>query len=116
MLPSSGNVIRSYVDSIFIASGENIPSRTWTCTSLHALKLIIQYSKRVSLMPSHAFAPESDAGILKRLKLLGPTSSRKLNVLRLKHVPPSPLLDPLIENLRDVATRISDRESRRDCS
>ena len=116
VLPSSGNVIRSYVDSIFVAAGENIPSRTWTCTSLHALKLIIQYSKRVSLMPSHAFAPESDAGILKRLKLLGPTSSRKLNVLRLKHVPPSPLLDPLIENLRDVATKISDRESRRDCS
>lgn len=110
-LPESGSVIRSYVDAIFVASGETIPSRFWTCSSLHALKLIIQHSKRVGLMPAHAFAPESDAGTLKRLKLLGPTSSRKLNVLRLKHVPPSPLLDPLVENLRDVATKISDRES-----
>ena len=116
MLPSSGSVIRSYVDSIFVASGETIPSRIWTCTSLHALKLVIQYSKRVSLMPAHAFAPESDAGTLKRLKLLGPSSSRKLNVLRLKHVPSSPLLDPLVENLRDVAARISDREGHGDRS
>lgn len=109
-LPAAGSVIRSYVDAIFVASGESIPSSFWTCSSLHALKLIIQHSRRVSLMPSHAIAPEANAGTLKRLKLLGPTSSRKLNVLRLKHVPPSPLLDPLVEHLRDIAAGISDRE------
>lgn len=103
-LPASGSVIRSYVDAIFVAAGEAMPNRHWTCSGLHGLKSMIRRSKRVSLMPGHAFQVEAKAGELMGLRLKDPTSSRKLNLLRLKHIELPQSGNLFVEALNGVAT------------
>jgi DNA-binding transcriptional LysR family regulator len=112
-LPASGSVIRSYVDAIFVASGEAMPSNFWTCDSLHGLKSIIRNSGRVSLMPAHAFAQELKTGTLKGLVLDGPTSSRKLDILRLKQIPLSPAGAHFVDCLRTAASDVKGSGSAR---
>ena len=102
-MPASGSVIRSYVDAIFVAAGEAMPSRHWTCSGLHGLKSMIRRSKRVSLMPGHAFLVESKAGELMGIRLKDPTSSRKLNLLRLKHIELPGPGEMFVEALNTVA-------------
>ncbi len=102
-LPASGSVIRSYVDAIFVAAGESMTNQYWTCTGLHGLKSMIRKTERVSLMPGHAFRIEAKAGELKGLRLTDPTSSRKLNLLRLKHIQLPPYADLFIDALHAAA-------------
>jgi DNA-binding transcriptional LysR family regulator len=75
----------------------------WTCTGLHGLKSMIRKTERVSLMPGHAFRIEAKAGELKGLRLTDPTSSRKLNLLRLKHIQLPPYADLFIDALHAAA-------------
>lgn len=105
-LPALGSVIRSYVDAIFVASGEAMPNRYWSCSSMHGLKSVIQHTERISLMPRHAFVLEERAGHLKGIRLVGPTSSRQLNILRLRHLPSSALSNLFSEQLRLSAKRL----------
>ena len=102
-LPAAGSVIRSYVDAIFVNSGESMPTSYWSCSSMHGLKSAIQHTTRVSLMPKHAFSLEAEKGVLKPLKLLSPTSKRKLNILRLRHLPVSAIAEAFMEQLVTVA-------------
>ncbi|MBX2839494.1 MAG: LysR family transcriptional regulator [Gammaproteobacteria bacterium] len=102
-LPAAGSVIRSYVDAIFVSSGESMPTSYWSCSSMHGLKSVIQHTSRVSLMPVHAFSLEAEKGALKALKLLSPSSKRKLNILRLRHLPVSTLAEEFVNQLIEVA-------------
>ena len=108
-LPAAGSVIRSYVDAIFVGAGESMPTSYWSCSSMHGLKSVIQHTTRVSLMPFHAFSLEADKRVLKGLKLLSPTSSRKLNILRLRHMPLSYIAEAFLGQLVEVAQTISNR-------
>lgn len=105
-LPAAGSVIRSYVDAIFVSSGESMPTSYWSCSSMHGLKSVIQHTSRVSLMPTHAFSLEAEKGVLKALKLLSPTSKRKLNILRLRHIPVSTIANTFISQLVLVAGKL----------
>ena len=105
-LPASGSVIRSYVDAIFVSAGASMPSNYWSCSSMHGLKSIIQHTSRVTLMPGHAFELEQQTGVLKGLTLRGPTSSRKLNILRLRHLPMSTVATTFVEEVIKIAKSI----------
>lgn len=105
-LPAAGSVIRSYVDAIFVNSGETLPTSYWSCSSMHGLKSMIQHTSRVSLMPVHAFTLEAENGVMKGLRLLGPSSSRKLNILRLRHLPLSSIATSFVDQLKVVAEAI----------
>lgn len=111
-LPAAGSVIRSYVDAIFANSGDSMPTSYWSCSSMHGLKSVIQHTSRISLMPVHAISLEADNGVLKGLKLSSPTSNRKLNIMRLSHLPMSSLTKAFIVQLAGVARSIN----RRNCS
>lgn len=108
-LPASGSVIRSYVDSIFVAAGESMPPSYWSCSSMHGLKAVICHSRRVTLMPTHAFGMEAAQGVLRGIPLDGPASSRHLNILSLEHIPMSPLALAFIDHLLAVAAELRAR-------
>jgi DNA-binding transcriptional LysR family regulator len=70
---------------------------------MHGLKSVIQHSRRVTLMPTHAFGLEAAQGVLRGIPLKGPTSSRHLHILSLEHIPPSPLAQVFVDHLVAVA-------------
>lgn len=109
-LPAAGSVIRSYVDAIFVSAGETMPTSYWSCSSMHGLKTVVQHTRRVSLMPLHAFALEAEKGVLKGLRLLGASSSRKMNILRLQHLPLSSVAEVFLTQLKDVAASLDQRQ------
>ena len=108
-LPDSGSVIRSYVDAIFVNAGASVPASHWSCSSMHGLKAVIQHTDRVTVMPGHALDLEERTGVLKTLTLKGPTSNRRLNILRMRHLPLSPVAESFVTHVRRMAETIARR-------
>jgi|TARA_B110000444_G_C18815958_1_gene585144 DNA-binding transcriptional LysR family regulator len=108
-IPSAGSVIRSYVDAIFVGAQQEMPTSYWTCTSMHSLKTIVRHTKRITVMPRHAFTLEEDLGVLKGIRLIGPTSSRRMKILRLKHALLSPIAQDFIKNLHAISRSLSNK-------
>ena len=105
-LPAAGSVIRSYVDAIFVSSGQTMPTGFWSCSSMHGLKSMIRHTSRVTLIPAHAISLEAEIGVLKGLKLSGPSSFRQLNIMRLRHLPTSTIAETFIRHLDTVPRSI----------
>lgn len=101
-LPSSGSVIRSYVDAIFVGAGQNLPSSYWSCTGMAALKSVVRHTKRITVMPEHAIQLEAQIGVLQGVPLRSPNSHRRMYILHLDHALLSPIAKELIANLHEV--------------
>lgn len=102
-LPSSGGVIREQIEAAFLNSGLPFPEACWSCSGMMSLKSLIQHTHCVSLMPSHAFALEAEAGVIQGIKLLNLEVSRSVSVLRSSRSPISPIAEQFVEALRQVA-------------
>lgn len=106
-LPATGGIFREQIEAAFLNSGTPFPHSFWSCSGIISLKGLIQNTDCVSLMPSHAFALESSAGVIRGIKLQGLQIDRSVAIMRLRHANLSPLAERFIEALHKVAQRLT---------
>lgn len=106
-LPAKGGIFREQIEAAFLNSGTPFPRTFWSCSGIISLKGLIQNTDCISLMPSHAFALEAGAGVIRGVKLDGLHIDRSVAIMRLKHANLSPLAGRFIEALHKVAQRLT---------
>lgn len=105
-LPASGGIFREQINAAFLNSGVPFPSTFWSCSTIVSLRALVQHANCISLMPSHAFALESRAGVIRGIRLRDLHIKRSIAIMRLKNTPLSPLTERFVEALRKVAVRL----------
>ena len=106
VIPAPGNIFRQHIEAVFLNSGIPFPRSYWSCSSMMAIKALVQHADCVSILPTHAFALEARVGVLRGIRLRNLSVSRTIAILRLRSWPISPLAERFIESLRDVAQRL----------
>jgi molybdate transport repressor ModE-like protein len=105
-MPAQGSIFRQHVEAVFLNSGIPFPRSYWSCSSMMALKALVQHADCVSMLPVSAFALEASAGVLRGIQLRNQSVSRTIAIMRLRSWPISPLADRFIASLREVAQRL----------
>jgi DNA-binding transcriptional LysR family regulator len=102
-MPASGSVFRQHLEAVFLNSSLPFPKTFWSCTSMMALKALVQHADCVTMLPKHAFALEANAGMLNGIRLRNLSVKRTIAVIRLRSWPLSPLAEGFLAKLREVA-------------
>lgn len=106
-LPASGGIFRKQIEAAFLNSGTPFPRTFWSCSGIISLKGLIQNTDCVSLMPSHAFALESQMDVIRGIRLQGLHIDRSVAIMRLRHAAVSPLAERFVSALHNVAKHIN---------
>jgi DNA-binding transcriptional LysR family regulator len=105
-IPSHGGIFRQHVEAVFLNSGVPFPRSYWSCSSMMALKAMVQHNDCVTLLPTSAMVLEAEAGVLRGIQLRNLSVSRTIAIMRQRSWPLSPLADRFIGCLREVAQRL----------
>jgi len=106
VMPTEGGIIRQHVEAVFLNSSIPFPKSYWSCSSLMALKALVQHNDCVALLPASAIALEARAGVLRGIQLRNLSVNRTIAIMRQRSWPLSPLAERFIAILREVAHRL----------
>jgi DNA-binding transcriptional LysR family regulator len=105
-MPAQGGIIRQHVEAVFLNSSIPFPRSYWSCSSMMALKALVQHNDCVAMVPASAIALETRAGVLRGIQLRNLSVSRTIAIMRQRNWPLSPLAERFIVLLREVAQRL----------